>query len=223
MAGIRSIANVSLVIAMCLASATFTLFFTLHSEASSAAPQHRDYLTTEEIELVRDAQAIDSRIEVLVTAIDRRMVLVTEDSSDDGDFSKLTEKWGDVSNKSRDTLVWEIEKIIQKAVDDVDDVAANQEMNERVLQDGAILDDVDEEITKYKIKLNRDKFPAAVHDLADAARRYIVVLEPLKQTMPARRASLSRALENCELIIEASGKIERPAKSKKKKRKRYGS
>ena len=39
---------------------------------SSISAQRRDFLTDEEIEIVRDAQDIDARIDVLVKMMDRR-------------------------------------------------------------------------------------------------------------------------------------------------------
>ncbi len=49
-----------------------TLFCLTLLLPAAANAQRRDYLTDEEIELVRDAQEIDKRIGVLTKAIDRR-------------------------------------------------------------------------------------------------------------------------------------------------------
>lgn len=197
-----------------------TIFFclTLIFPASVEA-QRRDFLTAEEIELVRDAQAIDQRIEVLVKAVDRRFLVLNKDDSQAKQVQKDLEKWGELPTGTENELLSDIDKILQKAVDDIDDLVANQEMNERVLRDGANTSDVDEEFTKYKIKTNKKQFPIAVHYLADAARRYIPMLEVFveKSSAGGSRGSVYRALENSRLIIEASAKVPRYTKKKKKK------
>jgi len=44
--------------------------------SATASAQYRDYLTDQEIEVVRDAQQIDERIDVLVHMIDRRLAVL---------------------------------------------------------------------------------------------------------------------------------------------------
>ncbi len=45
--------------------------------SASAAFQAREHLTPEEIELVKDAQILDKRIDVFIKAADRRMLVLT--------------------------------------------------------------------------------------------------------------------------------------------------
>src|SRR4029078_6627383 len=49
------------------------------SASSSSAQSRRDYMTDAEIELVRDAQDIDARIDVLTKMIDRRFAVLKLD------------------------------------------------------------------------------------------------------------------------------------------------
>lgn len=186
----------------------------------SAEAQRRDYLTKEEIELVRDSQAIDQRIDVLVKAVDRRFLVLNNDETQYKQVKKDMDKWGELPTGSEVELLGDIEKIIQKAVDDIDNLVSNQEMEDKVLRDGNNTNDVDEEVTKYRIKRNKKQFPIAVHTLADAARRYIPMLEAIGEKTTDRRAKGAAygAIQNCELIIEASAKVPRYTKKEKKKK-----
>ena len=189
---------------------------------ASADAQRRDYLTSEEIELVRDAQEIDKRIEVLVKAIDRRFLVLNKDDTQFKQVKKDMDKWGELPSGSEIQLLGDIEKIIQKAVDDIDNLVSNREISDKVLRDGNNTTDVDEEVTKYKIKRNKKQFPIAVHTLADAARRYVPMLESWGEKTTDRRAKGAAygAIQNCELIIEASAKVPRYTKKSKKKKKK---
>ncbi|MDQ3179728.1 MAG: hypothetical protein M3Q33_04330, partial [Acidobacteriota bacterium] len=105
-----------------------TAFFclTLFFPASANAQGRRDYLTDEEIELVREAQEINLRIEVLTKAIDRRFLVINNAASQTKQVQKDAEKWGELPKGSRPLLLWNIERILQKAIDDIDDVAAHK-------------------------------------------------------------------------------------------------
>jgi len=58
------------------------MFGCMLSFFSSPAHAQRDYFTDQEIEMVRDAQAIDSRIDVLTHAIDRRFSVLNVNTAD---------------------------------------------------------------------------------------------------------------------------------------------
>src|SRR5690349_14570565 len=82
------------------------LFFPLAADAQ----KRRDYLTEEEIELVRDAQEIDLRIMVLTKAIDRRFAVLNNRTP------KEKEEWGALPKGTRVELLIDIEKLLQKAI-----------------------------------------------------------------------------------------------------------
>jgi hypothetical protein len=188
---------------------------------ASAKAQSRDYLTNEEIELVRDAQEIDKRIDILVKAIDRRFLVLNKDNSQEKQIQKDLDKWGELPTGTETELLSDISRILQKAVDDIDDLVSNQDLNDKVLQEGENSDSRDEEVTKYKIKTNKKQFPIAVHTLADASRRYLPIFEAMYEKVKDKRSQglIYGAVENCNLIIEASSKVPKYTKEDKKKKK----
>jgi acyl-CoA reductase-like NAD-dependent aldehyde dehydrogenase len=173
----------------------FILFLLLIFPAFSNA-QSRDYLTDAEIELVRDAQQIDLRVEVLIKAVERRIAVVNNTAVAKEDV----DKWGDPPKGTRVQLLSDIAKILQKAVDDVDDVARREEGKQ----------------SKFFIK--------AMHKLADAAQRFQpqfkLLLDGVKEEK--ERGSLLTAGDLCASIIEASAKVpkEIPKEEKKKEEKK---
>lgn len=181
--------------------------------------QRRDYLTDEEIELVRDANEIDRRIDVLVKAIDRRLLVINNDTTQEKQLKKDSDKWGELPTGTKTELLSDISNILQKAIDDIDDLASRKELNEKVLQ-GTAENDVDED-TKRIIKTNDQKFPAAVHNLADASRKYLPILETFGANAgnEKEKGVILRAIESCNMIIEASAQVQKPEPKKKKKNK----
>lgn len=190
----------------------FTLVFPQNSNA-----QRRDYLTDAEIELVRDANEIDKRIDVLVKAIDRRFLVVNKDNSQAKQVEKDSDKWGELPEGTKTELLSDISSLLQKAIDDIDDLASRKSMNEKLLQNSSEENLTDEE-TKRVIKANDKKFPTAVHSLADASRKYLPMLEALEAnpTNEKERGAILKAIESCNMIIEASAQIQRPETKKKK-------
>ncbi len=153
--------------------------------APAYAQQKRDSLTPEEIELVRDAQAIDARTEIFVKAIDRRLlVLNNQTAPDDKKSKKDAEKWGALPVGTRLQLLIDIKKILDEAIGNIDDVAAHDKMDEKL-------------------------FPKAVRRLAEAAKGY---LPQFKSAFDAtddekEKGAILSSIEFCEQIIEASAKL----------------
>src|SRR5437868_7092122 len=96
----------------------FLLFIAFGFAVDKAVAQRRDYLTLDEVELVRDAQEIDLRVGVLTTAIDRRFEAM-KISIPTVPGKKLDEKWGPAPTGSRLELLADIKGLLQKAVDDI--------------------------------------------------------------------------------------------------------
>ncbi len=159
------------------------LFFPLNLQA-----QRRDYLTEAEIELVRDAQQPDLRVTVLTKAIDRRLAVIKNQTL------KEKEIWGELPKGTRPELLLDIEKLLQKAIDDIDEAATRGK---------------DDKI-----------FPKAVYKLTDKCQEYIpqfkVFLDTAKDEK--EKGSLLGSIENCNQVIEASTKVQRePSKVKSDK------
>lgn len=167
-----------------------TLFF-----PASANAQRRDYLSDEEVELVRDAQEIDSRINVLTKAIDRRFLVLSNDTSQTKQIEKDAEKWGALPKGSRGALLSDIERILQKAIDDIDDVADHKKMDETL-------------------------FPKAVFKLTDSCQIYIPRLKTLYDSSKdeKEKGTILGALDSCNQIIEASAKVPKETPKEKKKK-----
>ena len=167
---------------------------------ASADAQRRDYLTEQEIELIRDAQQIDLRVGVLTKAIDRRFLVINNDTSQAKRVEKDMETWGELPKGSRSLLVWDIERILQKSIDDIDNAAARTKVEEKF-------------------------FPLAIFALTDSCQSYIPQFRKLYDSAAdeKEKGSLLGAIDNCNQIIEASAKVPKidpKDKNKKKKSKK---
>ena len=173
------------------------------SATYSVSAQKRDYMTELEVEQVRDNQDIDKRIGVLTKMIDRRFTAVGIDAGGWKASAKDVEKWGEVTG-TRSQLLSDIRFLLQKAIDDIDDVA---EHNENTLTQN---------------KTEGLLFPKGVRDLAAAANRYLPALKTaLASTKEERdRGVILTSIESCEAIIESVGKL--PAETKPEKKKGKG-
>lgn len=90
--------------------------------AAAASAQKREHLTPEEIELVRDNQELDARTGVFIKAAERRLLAVTNPAEAEKNAAKEKEKWGAVEG-TRVQLFYDISRILEEAVVNVDDVA----------------------------------------------------------------------------------------------------
>ena len=154
--------------------------------------QTREHLTYQEIELVREVQTIDGRMEIYVKAIDRRFLVLNNDNSQAVQVEKDSKKWGELPTGSRLELLTDIKKILQEAIDKIDDVAAHDAKSELL--------------------------PYAVHILADGVQRFVPEFQKLQATATEKREKglLADSLEFSNQIIEASTKIAKPTKKRKK-------
>ena len=152
---------------------------------ASAEAQRRDYLTEAEIELVRDNQEIDLRIDVLTKAIDRRFNVINNKPV------KESEKWGEAPKGTRLQLLTDIEKLLGKAIDDLNQVAERNREN----------------------KL----FPKAVHKLADACTQYQPQFKSMLDAVKdeKERGTLLGSVESCSQVLEAAADL--PKETPKKK------
>lgn len=185
----------------------FLSLFTIHFSLSTAASAQRDYLSDQEIEVIREAQEIDKRIAVLTQIIDRRFAALTIDVGASKIPIKGSDDWGAPPQGTRFEMLFDIKRILQKAIDDIDSIAERP--------DSAILPDKDEKRPKTYAEL----FPKAVHILAAAATRYRPALkaELDRAKTGAETGSILDSLDHCEQIIAAAAKL--PAETSKKKTK----
>ena len=178
--------------ALCLSAFIFQI-----SLFTSANAQSRDYFTPEEVELIRDAQQIDQRVEVLAKTIDRRFAVLKIDVGG----SKTTGKdWGELPTGTRVELLSDIRNILQKAIDDIDNLAARPD---------SMVVDPDAGHDKKKQKGYAELFPKAVKSLAAAARRYEPALKQALDTTKDEheKGLISDSIDLCEEIIAAVPKL----------------
>ena len=162
---------------------------------TSAFAQRRDYLNELEIEIVRDAQMIDLRTEVFVKAIDRRFLVINNQTVIDDKKSRMdAEKWGELPVGTRSQLLLDIEKILAAAIDNIDDVAVRDQKSEL--------------------------FPKAVRILADGANRFLPQLKSQldKTNDQKEKGAIIGAIDFCNQVIEASVKVPEEEKKTKKKK-----
>jgi hypothetical protein len=147
--------------------------------AAAAAAQRREHLTPEEIELVRENQQLDKRTGVFIKAAERRLLALTDPTGAARQFEKEKEKWGEVKG-TRDQLVYDISKILDEAVVNIDDVHGR---------------------APESPLLRRSLF-----SLAEAAGRILPQLTALRDSTSDERErdTLERAIEAAQDIVEAA-------------------
>ncbi|MCM3872128.1 MAG: hypothetical protein ND895_15705 [Pyrinomonadaceae bacterium] len=155
--------------------------------------QTRDHLTPQEVDLVKEAQILDLRIEVFVKAADRRLLVLTGlDSPSPKQLKKDSEKWGELPTGSRAELLGDLAKILDEAITNIDDVSARDENNPLI--------------------------PKALRRLAAEATRIFDQLRPLREQAKgdAEIARFEELTENAESILEAAKKLPPPVEKKGK-------
>ena len=155
--------------------------------------QSRDHLTAQEVDLVKDAQELDKRVEVFVKAADRRLLVVTGvTAGNEKQLKKDSEKWGELPTGSRAELVGDIAKILDEAITNIDDVSARDEKNPLI--------------------------PKALRKLAAEATRIFDQLRPFQTQAKgdAEVASFEHLIENAESILAAANKLPPPTEKEKK-------
>jgi hypothetical protein len=156
----------------------------------SAEAQRRDYMTEAEIEIVRNNQEVDQRLFVLTQMIDRRFTALGIETGGPK-FKKSETDWGNPPTGSRSELLSDIKNLIEKAIDDIDNLAARMP------------DKIKEE------KKGVNTFHKAVRDLAASANRWLPHLKKEYDTAQDDkiRGSTAAAIEFCQQITEAASKL----------------
>ena len=168
---------------------------TIFGATALCAAQARDHLTEQEVELVKEAQALDKRTEVFIKAAERRILVltnVTTDSTSAKQLKKDIELWGDLPKGTRAELIGDIAKIFDEAITNIDDVSSRDEKNPLLAK--------------------------ALRSLASAATRMVGQLKPLATQAKddSEVNSFDQLVENAESIIQAANKLPPPSEKKDK-------
>jgi hypothetical protein len=143
----------------------------------------RDYLTPQEVELVKDAQELDKRIDVFIKAAERRLLVLTEpNAASNAQVQKDAKVWGELPKGTRTELMMDISNILDEAITNIDDVGARDAKNPLV--------------------------PKALKNLASAANRFkpqLVALAEKSQDINERRA-VEQVMAHIEEILSAANK-----------------
>jgi hypothetical protein len=166
-----------------------TLCFGIAAEAKPA--QARDHLTPQEVDLVKDAQILDKRIEIFIKAADRRLMVINNSAEANAkQLKKDAEKWGELPTGSRAALMNDISRILDEAITNIDDVSSRDEKNPLIAK--------------------------ALRKLAEASKRIVEQLQPFAAQFKAdsESSSFDQLTENADAIIQAANKL--PAAPEKK-------
>src|ERR1044071_10313247 len=86
-----------------------------------ALPQ-RDHLTPQEVDLVKEAQALDKRTDVFIKAAERRLQVINGTSAANAKvLKKESERWGELPTGSRAELIGDIARVFDEAITNIDD------------------------------------------------------------------------------------------------------
>jgi len=168
--------------------------------APSAIAQQRDHLTPQEVDLVKEAQILDKRIDVFIKAADRRVFVLKGGTAatvpNTKQMKKDAEKWGELPTGSRAELVSDIARILDEAITNIDDVSQRDERNPLIAK--------------------------SLRKLATAVNTIMTDLKPMsvEAKSDAEIASFELLHEDANSILEAVMKlppeIEKKAKAKNK-------
>jgi hypothetical protein len=155
--------------------------------------QAREHLTPQEIDLIKDTQILDKRIEVFIKAADRRVLALNgPDASRAKGLTKDSESWGELPSGTRAELIGDIARIFDEAITNIDDVSLRDQNNPLI--------------------------PKAVRNLASAATRIVEQLRPaeVQAKDDAELSSFDQLTENAESIVQAASKLPPPVEKKGK-------
>jgi hypothetical protein len=169
------------------------IFFFVNSPNACASQTHREHLTEQEVELVKEAQALDQRIGVFIKAADRRVQVITSiETITPKQMKKDAELWGSLPTGTRPELLGDIARIFDEAITNIDDVSSRDEKNPAVA--------------------------VALRNLAAAVTRIVGQLKPLEEQAKGdlETSSFDQIIENAESIVQAASKLPPPVEKKAK-------
>jgi acyl-CoA reductase-like NAD-dependent aldehyde dehydrogenase len=152
--------------------------------APAATAQTRDHLTPQEVDLIKEAQVLDKRIDVFIKAADRRLLVINGGAAANAkQLKKDAERWGELPTGSRAELISDIARILDEAITNIDDVSARDERNPLIAK--------------------------SLRRLAQATNTIMEQLKPLRGSAKgdAEIASFETLNENAQSIFEAVTKL----------------
>jgi hypothetical protein len=161
---------------------------------SQAAAQQRDHLTQQEVDLVKEAQVLDKRIDVFIKAAERRLMVINGSAGANAkQLKKDSERWGELPAGSRAELVSDIARILDEAITNIDDVSSRDERNPLI--------------------------PKSLRKLAQSVNTIMTQLKPLsaEAKSDAEVASFELLNEDAQSILEAANKLPPEVDKKAKK------
>jgi len=157
--------------------------FAVVTPAMSASPvQSRDFLTATEADQIREAQAIDKRIEALIVILDRRLAAlgVAQDEATIKQTAKTLERYGELRTGTPNELLADINNTVNSAADNIDD-AAQREQQQKLLSKAL----KKLQLAAARIKPQLGLISGKATD--DASRRYVAeILETLDAILAAQ-------------------------------------
>ncbi len=158
------------------------------------AQQQRDHLTQQEVDLVKEAQILDKRIDVFIRAVERRMIVINGSAGANAkQLKKDSERWGELPTGSRAELISDIARIFDEAITNIDDVSTRDERNPLIAK--------------------------SLRKLAQSVNTTMGQLKPLstEAKSDAEVASFELLNEDAQSILEAANKLPPEVEKKAKK------
>lgn len=148
----------------------------------------RDHLTEHEAGLIADNQELDKRTAVFIKAIERRFSILADPNFKQ--TPKDLEKFGPLPTGTRAELLWDIQKIIDEAIDNIENVSERDASNPL---------------------LNK-----SLRKLSDSCKTSLSQLTSMrdKATNEKELSAIEHAIENAQMVIDAANKLPAPAKGK---------
>src|SRR5215217_3621434 len=165
------------------------------SFVSQASAQSRDHLTQQEVDLVKEAQVLDKRIDVFIKAAERRVMVINGSAAGNAkQLKKDSERWGELPTGSRAELVSDIARILDEAITNIDDVSTRDERNPLIAK--------------------------SLRKLAQAVNSIMTQLKPIatEAKSDAEIASFELLNEDAKSILEAATKLPPEVVDKKAKK-----
>jgi hypothetical protein len=136
------------------------------------------------VDLVKENQVLDKRIEVFIKAAERRLMVLNGTAATNAkQLKKDAEKWGELPTGSRSELVSDIARILDEAITNIDDVSSRDERNPLI--------------------------PKALRKLAASTSTIMEQLKPLRSEAKTEMeiSSLESLNEYAQSIQEAANKL----------------
>jgi len=156
--------------------------------------QTRDHLTPQEVDLVKEAQVLDKRVDVFIRAAERRLMVINGSAAANAkQLKKDSERWGELPTGSRAELVSDIARILDEAITNIDDVSSRDERNPLIAK--------------------------SLRKLAQSVNTIMAQLKPLSADAKndAEVASFELLNEDAQSILQAANKLPPEVEKKAKK------